>query len=323
MSVNVWEMLDSMSGSISNESESGEVREVKRRYLIGPTLGFNNTVAEIELYAPSYVESDGSGIYWVRKRLEVQGVGNSYFDCTATYQTLQTKKKDSNNNNDDGGNPVPGSVAWDTTGHTEHKTQALAQSKYPNDAPSFSGAINVSGNSVNGIDVVSPGMKYSETWIMPIELAMSCDYIGNIYSLTGTVNESAFRCFDPFECLFLGARGQWQGDQPYVTVTFDFEARPNMQVNVPTTTDGYEPGVGEVAVGGGGGAKVQKDGWQHLWYLYKPDVNNNAIVQKPVAAYIDTIYHYASWSALRIGRAPAVPVAPVPAQAPNAPGAGP
>lgn len=324
--IQVWEMLDSMSGSVANEGEQGETREVKRRYLIGQTEGFTDTVAQIETYAPGYVD-DGQGGYWVRRRLEVQGVGNRYFDCSATYQTLQPKKKSENNNNDDD-NPVPGNIAWDTTGHTEHKTQARSQQRFPDSAPDFQGAINVSGNSVNGIDVVSPGMKYSETWVMPLQTAMSCGYISSVYTLTGTVNSVKFRCFDPGTCLFMGARGQWSSDHPYVTITFDFEARPNTNVTLPSSiTGGYYDGSGYdgdgAGPGGAGGQAITKEGWQHIWFLYKPDANANTIVQKPVAVYRDTLYEKKDWAPLLIANAPGAAIAGIPGVPPAAPARGP
>lgn len=288
--IQCWEMLDSMSGSISNEAEQGEMREVKRRYLIGQCLGFNSAVDEIEQYAPQYVNSDGAGLYWVRTRLDINSVGNRYFDCTATYQTLQPK----DGQNQDNENPVPGSVSWDTSGHTEHMTQALSTQSWGDGglAPDFQGAINVSGTSVNGIDVVSPGMKYSETWILPVSLAMSCSYIGAIYSLTGTVNAKPFRCFGAGEALFLGARGQWSGDQPYVSVTFEFEARPNKTIDLSES--------GTVL-----GAVFEKKGWEYVWFLYKTDEDANTLIQRPVAVYLNRLYKELDWSGLQITNAPA------------------
>lgn len=278
--IQCWELLDSMSGSVTNDSEQGEVREVKRRYLIGPCEGFNDTVTQITAYAPDYVDN-GGGLYWVRKRLDVNSVGNQYFDCTASYDTLQPKQ---GREDDNGGNGVPGAVSWDTSGHTEHKTQAFGQSRYPPSAPDFEKAINVSGNAVNGIDVVAPGMKYSETWIMPISVAMSCTFIGAIHSLTGTVNDAAFRCFDPGEVLFLGARGQWSGDQPYVAITFEFEARPNVQVNLDDAL----------------GVSFDKDGWQYMWFLYETAEDADRLIQRPIAVYVDTIYERKPWTDLLI-----------------------
>lgn len=282
-----WEMLDSMSGSVTNEQEDGERREVKRRYLIGQTGGFNDTVEKIAVYAPPYVASDGYGIYWMRTRLDVNGVGNRYFDCTATYQTLVPKINPSDPSTPD---YVPGGLAWDTTGHTEHMTQALSQTAYGDDGPDFENAINVSGDSVNGVDVVRPGMKYSETWILPVSVAASCAYVSSVYNLTGTVNQNQFRCFDPGECLFLGARGQWQGDQPYVVVTYEFEARPNKTLFFSP----YPAGV-----------VFDKEGWEYIWIRYAPDVSNNTLIQKPVTVYKARVYEKADWSALGIVSAPA------------------
>lgn len=294
--VQCWEMLDSMSGSVTNEQEQGEVREVKRRYMIGQTQGFNNTVKEISLYAPPYVDSDASGIYWVRRRLDVNGVGNRYFDCTATYQTLVPKETEGSGG---GVDYVPGGVSWDTTGNTEHITQAISQQAFGETGPDFQGAINVSGDSVNGLDVVRPCLKYSETWILPLSVAASCSYVGAVYRLTGSVNSAPFRCFKPGECLFLGARGQWQGDQPYVTVTFDFEARPEEDLN-------FSPNPPSVS--------FTKKGWQYVWVRYSRDVDSDTLVQKPVAVYCATVYPEKDWSGLGIVGlpAPGVPRAPAP-----------
>lgn len=286
--IQCWEMLDSMSGSVTNEQDQGETREVRRRYMIGQTAGFNDTVAQVSLYAPSYVNSDGAGIYWVRRRLDVTCVGNSYFDCTAVYQTLVPKPPEENNPQDP--NYIPGGISWDTTGHTEHITQAFSQIPHGETSPNFENAINVSGDSVNGLDVVRPCLKYSETWILPLSLAASCAYVGAIYRLTGTVNASAFRCFSPGECLFLGARGQWQGDQPYVTVTFDFEARPNEEASFSPNP----PGV-----------VFQKEGWDYLWVRYATDVSSDTLIQKPVAVYQAKVYQKKDWADLGIVAVPA------------------
>lgn len=294
MSVKCYELVDSMSGSVTNESEGGEIREVKRRYVIGRcTGGFNQAVSEIAQYAPPYVNGDGNGLYWVRKRLDVNGIGNAYFDCTAHYQTLQPKVESSEGD----GNFTPGAVAWDTTGNTEHITQGLKpEVRIPANAPNFQGAINVSGDSVQGLDVVRPNLRYSETWILPVQLAVSCEFIGAVYKLTGTVNLNEFRCFDPGEALFMGARAQWQGDQPYVSVTFDWECRPNGDVNMPLV-----PGIFEYVPGGGGGGvggAMDKLGWEHIWIMYQPESAGGALIRKPIAVYKNVVYRQESWASL-------------------------
>lgn len=283
MSIVVYEMLDSMSGSVSNDLEQGETREVRRSYVIGQCEGFNDVVTQIEPYAPQYVESDGAGIYWRRSRLEVNGIGNKYFQVTATYATLVPK-------GGGGGGPpgtdsVPGSLAWDTTGQTEHITQSLSTERFPaGAAPDFEGAINVSGNTVNGIDVVRPGLRYSETWLFPASVATSPAFLGAVYQRTGSVNLAKFRLFEPGEALFMGARASWQGDLPYVAVTFEFEARWN--------GDWYSQGFGEI---------IPKEGWQYIWLLYETAANNDRLIQRPIYAYKETIYEKKDWSGLLIG----------------------
>lgn len=290
MSIKVYELVDSMSGSVSNESEGGEVREVKRRYVIGRCdSGFNQVVAEMEKYAPSYVNGDGAGLYWVRKRLDVNGIGNAYFDCTAHYQTLQPKASEDPEGGGEDSNFTPGSVAWDTTGHTEHIYQALEEEvRFPENATDFENAINVSGDSVQGLDVVRPNLRYSETWIIPSQVAISCEFIGAVYQLTGTTNLNAFRCFQPGEALFMGGRAQWQGDQPYVSVTFDWECRPNGSINMP-----YIKGYGDLI-----GEALNKKGWEYIWIRYQPESDNGELIRKPLAVYKNKVYEEKSWAAL-------------------------
>lgn len=275
----VYEMIDSMSGSVTNEFQAGEQRTVKRRYMIGQTLGFNSTVDEIRAYAPEYV-TDASGFYWVRRSLEVNGIGNRYFDCTASYETLLPKPGNSSPGSPD---PSPGSLAWDTSGNTERIYQALSETKY-GDGPDFEEAINVNGNRVEGLDKVVTGMRYSETWMFPAQSSFDAFFVGDIHSLTGTVNSLQFRAFLPGEALFLGARCQWQGDQPFCAITFEFECRKN-------NPQFYVKGV----------MQFPKEGWEYVWIRYQDDVNDDTLVRKPIAAYKNQIYEKRDWAGLRIG----------------------
>jgi len=277
MNLAVYEVLDSMSGSVNREQGQAIVKEVRRRYVIGQCISFEDCVLKMTPYAPMYVIVGGT--YWTREGLSVNGIGNKYFDVTATYRSLLPADEDATDY-------IPGSIGWDTTGHTEHITQSLpTQQRIPEDAPDYKGAINVSGDAVHGIDVVRPAFRYSETWIRPVQSVMECSYLGSVYRLTGTVNAQQFRCFAPGEALFLGARGQWQEDQPYVAVTYEFEARPN--------DPNYYPWEGA-------GGTFNKKGWEHIWLKYEDEVGDNALVKVPVAAYKSKVYPEQSWAALGI-----------------------
>jgi hypothetical protein len=290
----VYEMIDSMSGSVSNEFQTGEQRTVRRRYVIGQTEGFNDTVQQMEQYVPQYV-SDGGGFFWVRRTLDVAGIGNKYFDCTATYETLLPKSQDPGGGDD----PTPGSLAWDTSGNTERIYQALSEEKY-GEGPDFEEAINVNGMRVEGLDKVVAGMRYSETWIFPAEVAFNCNYLNDVFRLTGTTNKSQFRCFDPGAALFMGARCQWQGDQPFCSITFEFECRPNTELY-------YVKGL----------PQFPKKGWEYVWIRYQDDIDDDTLIRRPIAAYKNKIYEEEEWDALEIfvgevGLPPPDPVLPVP-----------
>ena len=297
--VSVWEMQDSMSGSVENDTEDGETRNVTRRYLIGKCVGFNDAVSQIQPYAPRYV-TDAMAIYWRRARLNVRGVGNGYIDVSAEYETLTKKSDGGGGDQPEGGTFVPGTLSWDTSGTTEHITQGLTEERH--NAPgvadqSFEKAINVSGESVEGLDVVRPSLSYAETWILPVQKAMSPDFIYAVYSLTGSVNEDVFRTFQPGEALFMGARGTWAGDQPYVAIEFSFQCRPNITME----------SIGDIP----GGWK--KNGWDYLWIRYETQAATGTLFRKPIVAYVNKVYPSKSWDDLGIVfgvREPAQPVNP-------------
>lgn len=300
MSVRVYELADSMSGTLTTELESAEVREVKRRYVVGQAASFNDVVDQMDTYTPRYA-AEPPALYWTRTSLEVKAIGNAYFDVTATYRTLvpvasvlqESSGEEGGGGGGGGGTPpAAGSVGWDTTGRTEHITQALSEERFPPDAQDFEEAINVSGESVQGLDVVRPGMRYTETWIIPTATAMSAAFVRAVHRLTGTVNEAPFRSFDPGECLFVGARGQWSGDSPYVAVSFEFEARPNVD-------EYYVKGIDP----------FPKQGWEYVWIRYQPE-GGQAIIRRPIAAYKNRVYRLAVWDSLLIaGRSVAATVA--------------
>jgi hypothetical protein len=293
MTYSVYELRDSESGSVESELESGEVWNVTKKYLIGQCPGGMGEVKDaVAGYLPRYWAAPSG--YWRRKGLSIKGLGKQCFEVTGEYTTL-VPVVDGGGGGDggDGGSNtlVSGSIAWDTTGSTEHITSAREERVVGGGgADSFEGAINLQGTSVQGIDIVVPAMKYSETWIMPAQLGLSPAFAKSVYSLTGTVNASQFRAFSPGEALFMGGRSQWSGDQPYATVTFDFQVRANdpqfYVKGLPTTL---------------------KEGWEYPWVVYRPDTSaSGLLVQRPRCLVIDTVYKKQDWSGLMITNSPGV-----------------
>jgi hypothetical protein len=291
MAYTVYELRDSESGSIDNENlESGEVWNVTKKYLIGLCPGGLGEVKDaISDYMPRYWASPAG--YWRRKGIAIKGVGKQCFECTGEYTTLVPVVSGGGDGQppEDSRQFVPGSIAWDTTGATEHVTSALSERVIGgSDTESFEGAINVQGTSVQGIDKVVPTMKYSETWIMPAQVGLSTEFVKTVYTLTGTVNASQFRAFQPGEALFMGGRAQWSGDQPYTTVTFDWQARAN-------DPEFYVKGL----------PQTTKEGWEYPWVVYRPDSSPGGfLVQKPKCLVIDQIYKKQDWSPLGIATPP-------------------
>ena len=294
MSYTIYELRDSESGTVDQSSlESAETWNITKRFVVGQCPnGFYEAKDAISPYAPRYVRNP-YGRYWRRKRLSLKGLGKAVFEATAEYETLTPiSGADAQDDNSADSNFVPGSLAWDTTGGTEHRTQARGERIVGDDSLDFQGAINVSGTSVQGIDVVVPTMRYSETWIMPLSVGLSPEYVGNVFAVTGTVNKSKFRSFAAGEALFMGARAQWSGDQPYVPVTFEFQCRPNDDKY-------YLKGLTETT----------KKGWEYVWIVYDSSTSSNTLVQKPRAYVFDTLYKDGDFSLLRItNKAPGTPV---------------
>lgn len=295
MSYTVYELRDSESGTVDQSGlESAETWSITKRYVIGQCPdGFYEAKNAIGPYAPRYV-ANPFGRYWRRKRLSLKGLGKAVFEATAEYETLTPiQGEDGKDDGSADSNFVPGSIAWDTTGGTEHRTQALSERIIGDESLDMQGAINVSGTSVQGIDVVIPTMRYSETWVMPLAIGLSPEYVGNVFSLTGTVNKSQFRSFEAGEALFMGARAQWSGDQPYVAVTYDWQCRPN-------DANYYLKGL----------QTTEKKGWEYVWIVYDGTASANTLVQRPRAYVFDTLYKDGDFSLLRITNTkPGSPVA--------------
>jgi hypothetical protein len=293
-----YELVDSQSGTLTKEAGQSEQIEKRLHFVIGPVRSFDALIDELDPYAPTYISWRDNLL--MRTQLQMNGIGNGYYDITASYQSMVPLGGESESPEGGGSNPQPGSVAYDTTGGREHITQAIGTESFPADAPNFNDAINVSGDSVNGVDVVSRSMKYTESWIIPLNIAMSSTFVRALYEFTGTVNSSPFRVFEAGEVLFLGARGQWQEDQPFVHVTFEFEARKNVTDWYPFT--GY-----------GGDGTEPKKGWEYVWYRYGKSFDGE-VVQRPYAAYKCQIYPEKNWTDLAIvdrtigeGREPRAP----------------
>ena len=70
----------------------------------------------------------------------------------------------------------------------------------------FGGAIGVTADGVEGVDITVPVYQFSETHYFS-DAQVTGAYKGAIFSCTGKTNAGAFKGFAPGEVLFLGASG--------------------------------------------------------------------------------------------------------------------
>jgi hypothetical protein len=182
--------------------------------------------------------------------------------------------------------PGGSSFGFDTGGGTNHITQSLATiNKYAppgKTAPDFKGAIGVATDSVEGVDITIPVFNFTETHIFLTSFVTQAYKIA-LFNLTGKVNNAGFRGFAANEVLFLGASGSKRGADDW-EITFRFAASPNV---VGLT-------IGDIA-------GVDKKGWEYLWIRYADAEDENVLIKRPIAAYVEKVYDLADFSGLGIG----------------------
>ena len=187
--------------------------------------------------------------------------------------------------------PEDSTFSFDTGGGTQHITQSLATiGKYaPPDqtAPDFQGAIGVTKDGVQGVDITVPVYQWSETHYFTASQVTEA-YKAKLSRLTGSANNATFKGFQAGEVLFLGARGSRPGDDPadLWQIAFSFAASKN----ATGLTVGPITG-------------INKKGWEYLWVLYREaeDEDAKALVQRPIAAYVEQVLLLDTFADLQIG----------------------
>jgi len=181
------------------------------------------------------------------------------------------------------------SFSFDTSGGTQHVTQSLETvgtfAAQGVTAPDFRGAIGVTQDNVEGVDITVPVYAFAETHYLPAHVVTNA-YKGILFNLTGKVNDASFKGLAAGECLFLGASGSRRETEDDWEIAFRFAGSPN----VAGLTIGDIPG-------------VSKKGWEYLWVRYQDVEDDNAkmLIKKPIAAYVERVYDLADFAALGIG----------------------
>ncbi|MEM7622994.1 MAG: hypothetical protein AAF235_07295 [Planctomycetota bacterium] len=271
MPVTVTEKLE------SRRSTTGDNPSAELVYTVRGTD--SDMTARSQTEAGSLANYDGMS----RQSVTVEPIGYELWDATVRYAPDSQQQSTPPQTGDS-------SFAFDTGGGTQHITQSKqtvgTHAASGTTAPDFQGAIGVTQDSVEGIDITVPIYQFTETHYLPAA-AVTNSYKGALFNLTGKVNSGGFRGFSAGEVLFLGATGSRRGtsEDDDWEITFRFAASPN---------------VTGLSVGPISG--ISKKGWEYLWVRYadQEDTGSNTIVKRPVAAYVERVYDQGSFGGLGI-----------------------
>lgn len=254
-------------------STSGQQASAELQYVVKGTDDDIAARAAVESTAPA------SYLGLAQTAIRIEPDGPELWTAEVSFGTLSFGAPQS-------GEPT---FSFDTGGGTQHITQSratvAAYAPAGATAPDFKGAIGVTADSVEGVDIVVPVFSFTETHVIA-DATVTDAYKRTLMLATGKVNTDTFRGFNPGEVLFMGAAGTKRGEAGGAgewEITFRFAVSPN------------ETGLSVGAITG-----IDKKGWEYLWVRYEDaeDGVASAIVKRPVAAYIERVYPETAFSAL-------------------------
>lgn len=176
-------------------------------------------------------------------------------------------------------------VSFDTAGGTQHITQSIATvasySRPGETAPDFKGAIGVTKDSVEGVDLDVAGMKFTVTKKFG-EGVVNDEFIQVLQGLTKKTNEASFRGYEIGEVLLDSVQGRRRSGQP-VDLTYNF-------IGCKNVTDVT---IGEIT-------GIAKKGHEYLWVRHADEVDTTAktAVKRPVAVYVEQVRYPGDFSQL-------------------------
>jgi hypothetical protein len=272
---------DSRQATIVRKGKKATSSYVKSYKIFG-------TADDVELHDAINTEISVSGRYWQypgepTMKLMAESYSVSFLGDNAWQLTINYAKDGA----EDGSQPLKRSRSFDTTGGTQHLTQAFAESRFGSGAPDQKKAIGVDSNGVNGVDIVVPQLQWQESYDVPNSYVTDA-YIRGVSGITGTTNNASFRGFEAGEVLFVGCSGsqEWDDDKgrgPW-SLSFRFVASKNVTGET----------IGDIS-------GVSKKGHEYLWVRYEDAVDSNVLLKKPKAVYVNKVYRESSFSALGIG----------------------
>jgi hypothetical protein len=310
MPITLVEDSQSRSATIARLGRRGRSVHQRSYKLFGST-------DDIEVHAYLNQTLISQGLFWDYpgagdQRLQAESYSLEYLGGDAWHVTVDYVKE-GGADDDSQANPLRRSRSFDTGGGTQHITQAIgspAERRYAeggDTAPNQFGAIGVDGDSVQGVDIVTPALQWTENYDVPAAY-IDTNYVKSLANLTGTVNDAPFRGFPAGEVLFVGASGSqdWdeeKGDGPW-SLSYKFVQSPNAGLNTAANVTGPTGPTDTLpALTIGSVTGIEKRGHEYLWVRYEDAVNNisGQQVKRPRYVYVNPVYRQEDFSALGIG----------------------
>ncbi len=266
MAITLTELFDSRETQVEEARSS-----IDLRYGL---FGSDDDI-EIRNFLEETLDADYLGLPLQRYRLSPMGSQDVWL-VVATYSTHEVRE--------DG----VVSISLDTTGGTQNvkqsletKTRVMATGK-TGPAADFKGAINVSGDTINGVDIQVGGgsltldVRYEKNDISTADILA-------LAKIKPYVNSEVFFGLAAGEVLYLGASGSKRGSDQW-EVSFRFAISKNVR--------GLNTG-SEFALqieGFTTDPTFVKEGWDYAWVLYERDASNATHVLVPRTLYIERVY---------------------------------
>lgn len=255
------------------------------------------TADDVELHAAINAEVSANGQYWQYPGLpNMKLYAESYSVSFLGDNAWQVQISYSKDGAEDGTEPLKRARSFDTTGGTQHITQACSvgsggtldfEKRFPSSATNMSGAIGVDSNGVNGVDIVVPQLQWQESYDVPNSYVTS-GWIRGVAGITGTTNNATFRGFEAGEVLFIGCSGSQEWDDQKGRGPWSLSFRFVASKNVTGQTIGSISG-------------IEKKGHEYLWVRYEDAVSGSSLLKQPKAVYVSKVYKDSDFSALGIG----------------------
>lgn len=271
MPIIVDELLDSRNVITG----AGQNPSAELHYFIQGTDSEIEARNELTAIAPVTYDLFGNGIFFLpRSHIVISPMGDKLWEGILRYEVVPQAYQSE--------------FSFDTGGGTQHITHSIETvgmyAPSEQTAPDHMGAIGVTRDGVEGVDIAVPVYEFAETHYFP-EGFVTPTYKATLFALTGLTNYNYYKGFAPGECLFLGASGAKRGNGDW-GIHFRFAASP----------DATDIVIGGITV-------AFKGGWDYLWVRHADEVDEEAkaLVKRPVAVYVERVYRRGDLALLGIG----------------------